>query len=151
MTPRQAPISSRHLLPHERLDVFHVAIELNQLVASFSLPRGQADLRDQLRRAATSIALNSLCAHGALRIEARSVHPTSLREAENIGEGASKAGPDGRRYFTIARGSCGEVAATLRVLLAIGAIGEATHEQGRALCGRIYAMLTGLCGHRPSR
>ena len=126
MTPRQDSISRRHLLPHERLDVFHVAIELNQVVASISLPRGQADLRDQLRRAATSIALN-------------------------IGEGASKAGPDGRRYFTIARGSCGEVAATLRVLLAIGAIGETTHEQGRALCGRIYAMLTGLCGHRRSR
>ena len=126
MRPSQAPISSRHLLPHERLDVFHVAIELNQLVASISLPRGQADLRDQLRRAASSIALN-------------------------IGEGASKTGPDGRRYFTIARGSCGEVAATLRVLLAIGAINEITHEQGRALCGRIYAMLTGLCGHRPSR
>lgn len=126
MAPRQPSVTTQHLLPHERLDVFHVAIELNQLVATISLPRGQADLRDQLRRAATSIALN-------------------------VGEGASKAGPDGRRYFTIARGSCGEVAATLRVLLAIGAISESAHEQGRALCGRIYAMLTGLCGHRRSR
>lgn len=126
MAPSQPALATQHLLPHERLDVFHVAIELNRLVASISLPRGQADLRDQLRRAATSIALN-------------------------IGEGASKAGPDGRRYFIIARGSCGEVAATLRLLLAIGTISEPTHEQGRALCGRIYAMLTGLCGQRSSR
>lgn len=123
MAPRQPTMTTQHLLPHERLDVFHVAIELNQLVATISLPRGQAELRDQLRRAVSSIALN-------------------------IGEGASKAGPDGRRYFTIARGSCGEAAATLRVLLAIGAISETTYEQGRALCGRIYAMLTRLCGHR---
>ena len=123
MAPRQPTMTTQHLLPHERLDVFHVAIELNQLVATICLPRGQAELRDQLRRAVSSIALN-------------------------IGEGASKGGPDGRRYFGIARGSCGEVAATLRVLLAIGAINEASHCEGREMCGRIHAMLNGLCGHR---
>jgi four helix bundle protein len=110
-------------LPHERLQVFHVSVELVEVVSGIALPRGHADLRDQIRRAATSVALN-------------------------IGEGAAKGGADGRRYFAIARASAGEVAAALRVLLALEAIGTDAHDRGRALCGRVYAMLTGLCGPR---
>ncbi len=106
-------------LPHERLDAFHVAVELVELVAGLRLPRGYADLRDQSGRAASSVALN-------------------------LAEGAGKSGRDGARYFQIARGSVCEVAAALRILLALRAIGPEEHAKGRTLCERVYAMCTRL-------
>jgi len=106
-------------LPHERLDVFQVAIELVELVASQRTVRGAAHVFDQVKRASTSVALN-------------------------IAEGCGKDGKDRARFFSIARGSALETAAGLRVLLALGAIPNAKHHQGRALCERLYAMLTKL-------
>ena len=106
-------------LPHEKLDAFRVAIELVELVAALPLIRGSSDARDQLKRAATSAALN--CA-----------------------EACGKHGDDRTRFFEIARGSSLESAAALRVLLALGAISSEEHERGRLLCGRLYSMFTKL-------
>jgi four helix bundle protein len=107
------------LLPHERLDAFAVAIELVELVRSLGSLRGTAGALDQLRRASTSVAVN-------------------------IGEACGKSGADRRRYFTIARGSALESAAALRVLLALGSVNHERYGEGRALCERLYAMLTRL-------
>lgn len=124
---RQSPNALAHglaldaqLLPHERLDVFRVAIELVELVRSLGSLRGSASALDQLRRASTSVAVN-------------------------IGEACGKRGADRRRYFGIARGSALESAAALRVLLALGLVRRKRFDEGRRLCERLYAMLTKLC------
>ena len=106
-------------LPHEKLDVFRVAIELVEHVAQLHARRGASSAVEQLRRASNSIALN-------------------------IAEACGKQGKDRQRFFTIARGSALESAAALRVLLAMGAIGAGEHGTGRGLCERLYAMLTKL-------
>lgn len=106
-------------LPHERLDVFRVAIELVELVRSLGSLRGTAGALDQLRRASTSVAVN-------------------------IGEACGKSGADRRRYFAIARGSALESAAALRVLLALRLVKAERYGEGRTLCERLYAMLTRL-------
>ena len=111
--------SAAALLPHEKLDAFRVAIELVELVAALPTTRGASDVRDQLRRAATSAALN--CA-----------------------EACGKHGQDRARFFEIARGSALESAAALRILLALGALSPEEHERGRVLCGRLYSMFTRL-------
>jgi four helix bundle protein len=111
------------LLPHERLDVFRVAIQLVELVKSLGSLRGNAGALDQLRRASTSVAVN-------------------------IGEACGKSGPDRRRYFAIARGSALESAAALRVLLALGLVKTEHYAEGRSLCERLYAMLTRLSRSR---
>lgn len=107
-------------LPHERLDIFIVAIQLVELVADIQVPRGHASAMDQLRRAAQSVALNTA-------------------------EACGKSGRDRKRFFEIARGSSLETAAALRVLMASRLIDSSLHAQGRSLCERCYAMLTRLC------
>jgi four helix bundle protein len=56
----------RPLLDFERLDVYRCAIEFLALAVRITarVPRGHADLRDQLRRASTSIPLNIAEASG---------------------------------------------------------------------------------------
>lgn len=107
-------------LPHEKLDVFRVAVELVELVSRLAVRRGSSSARDQLRRASQSVALN-------------------------VAEACGKSGKDRQRFFEIARGSALESAAALRVLLATGAISAERHQAGRSLCERLYAMLTKLC------
>jgi len=121
----QNPLALGHALggmplPHERLDAFNVAIGLVELTKKLGSLRGSHGALDQLRRAATSVAVN-------------------------IGEACGKTGADRRRFFQIARGSALESAAALRVLLALELISTERHAQGRTLCERLYAMLTRLC------
>jgi four helix bundle protein len=107
-------------LPFERLDVYRVAMELMELVVAMGAVKGAGDECDQLRRSAMSI-----------------VH--------NIAEACGRDGPDRKRMFMIARGSALECAASLRILRAFG-ISPVVYEEGRALAGRIYAMLSRLTG-----
>jgi four helix bundle protein len=109
------------ILPFERMDVYRVANELLDLVNALKIPPGNAEIRDQLRRAAASVVLN--CA-----------------------EACGKDGADRKRFFTIARGSALESAAALRVLLSCGALTDEEHGAGREYCVRLYAMLTRLSG-----
>ena len=104
-------------LPHEKLDVFRVSVQLVTFVAEMPPSRGSADLMDQLRRASSSISLN-------------------------VAEGVAKHGRDRARYYEIARGSALECAAAFRVLLAQRIVSPSIHNEGRMLCERLYAMLT---------
>ncbi len=82
------------------------------------MPRGHAELRDQLQRASTSVPLN-------------------------IAEASGKASaPDRARFHAIARGSALECGAILDVLHLLGAAPIDTVDDGKLLLSRIVAMLT---------
>ena len=105
----------------QRLDVYRCAIEFLALAVKMAekAPRGCGSLADQLRRAALSVPLN-------------------------IAEGSGKTTRDAARFYTIARGSALECAATLDVLEALGAIEPNDLAHPRALLERIVSMLTKL-------
>ncbi len=77
------------VLPHERLEVYGVAVQLHGALMPLVPRRGSRDLKDQLERAGTSVVLN-------------------------IAEGAGRfQRADERRFFEIARASATEVAAII--------------------------------------
>jgi len=76
---------------HERLDCFHMAMEVAKWVRKAPFPAGDAALRDQLRRASSSVVLN-------------------------IAEGASASKGNRKKHFKIAAGSAAETAAGLTLL-----------------------------------
>jgi len=88
------------------------------------IPRGNASLADQLKRAAWSIPLN-------------------------IAEGCGKTGiNDKRRFYAIARGSAMECAAIIDVCQVLSIDDMDTYKEGKALLTRIVSMLTKLCHTR---
>ena len=95
------------------------AVLLLGLVASLvtRLPRGHAELADQLRRAALSIPLD-------------------------VAEGSGKEGRDASRHYGIARGSALECAAVLDALEALGLVDAADLSEERELIERVVSMLT---------
>ena len=85
------------------------------------MPRGHADLRDQLRRASTSVSLN-------------------------IAEACGKTSTADRAHFhAIARGSAFECAAILDVLVRFDAIAPEDAEDGKTLISRVVSMLSKMC------
>mgnify|MGYP006264715599 CR=1 FL=1 len=120
---RPVTADTRGMLSFQRLDVYGCAIEFVALAVATAaqIPRGSADLRDQLRRAAFSVPLN-------------------------IAEAAGRASEaDAARHYAIARGSAMECAAVLDILRTIGSIQELQHRQATDLLARVVAMLTKLC------
>ena len=110
-------------LSYERLDVYQLGIAYVALMAPLldALPRGNAALSDQLRRAALSIPLN-------------------------VAEAAGKvSAADRSRYYATARGSAMECGAILDVCRALGTVEEGRRTEGKALLVRIVAMLTKMC------
>ena len=106
--------ATRRLWLRHRFSQFAVGVTAH-------LPRGQAELRDQLRRAATSIPLN-------------------------IAEASGKTGAADRAHFhAIARGSALECAAILDVLLLFASATPDEVDRGKTLLSRIVAMLTKMC------
>ena len=111
------------MLSFQKLDVYQCAIEFLALTAQVAneVPRGNAPLLEQLRRAATSIPLN-------------------------IAEAAGRTGnADAARVFAIARGSAMECAAVLDALTVLKVIDAGVQQRGSELLGRVVAMLTKLC------
>jgi len=76
---------------HERLDCFHMAMGVAQWVRKARFPAGDAALRDQMKRASSSVVLN-------------------------IAEGASASKGNRRKHFNIAAASAAEAAAGLTLL-----------------------------------
>jgi four helix bundle protein len=107
-------------LDHEKLDVYQLALQFLRLALRVvsSLPRGEAELRSQLKRAALSVPLN-------------------------IAEGAGKPSvPDRARFNAIARGSAMECGALLDVCHASGNVADDDAREGKALLVRIVSMLS---------
>jgi four helix bundle protein len=111
------------MLSFQRLDVYRVAIEFLAFAGGIaaSVPRGYANLADQLRRAATSSPLH-------------------------IAEAAGRTSDaDAARHYAIARGSAMECAAVLDALRVLSVVDERRYERGMELLEREVAMLTKLC------
>src|SRR5512141_1744203 len=105
--------STQAYLPHERLDVYRLALEYRRSLAPFAKVRGIAALRDQLFRAADSVVLN-------------------------IAEGAGRnSRPDKQRHYEIAKGSATESAAALELLHCSGVLNEIVFFERRELAIRI--------------
>ena len=114
---------------HGRLDAYHVALELYQGVEALAadLPRGYADLKDQVRRAAAATV-------------------------RHVAEGANRVHPrDKAARFMVARGEVGEVDAVLE-MAAIAHLGApARVARLRQLADRVGAMLFGLIRREQAR
>ena len=110
------------LFDHRRLDVYAIALRFLALAhpASRALPRGNADLGDQLRRASTSIVLN-------------------------IAEGAGEFAPgDKARFYRMARRSSTECAAIIDVVETLGYVEPQPADQMRDKLQQVAAMLTAM-------
>ena len=110
------------MFSHEKLHVYQRSTQWFALSIEIvkALPKGNADLGNQLRRAALSIPLN-------------------------IAEGAGKTGKsDKRRFYGIARGSTLECAAILDAIKILGFSEKSELESGKDLLREIAAMLSSL-------
>jgi four helix bundle protein len=109
-------------LDHERLDVYHRALDFLVLANGVieSLPRGKSHLADQFARASLSVVLN-------------------------IAEGTGRhTRLEKRRFYLTARGSANESAALLDVCFRLKLIEAGLHCNGKAIVVRIVAMLVRL-------
>ena len=121
-TPSENGRLALEMLYFQKLDVYERAIAflvLSQRVLR-RVPKGHADLADQLRRSAQSIP-------------------------QNIAEGCGRTTrADKARHYTIARGSAMESASHLDVMRVEGLIEAEDYAHGIELLERIVAMLTRL-------
>ncbi len=115
------PTSPEFWFDHEKLEVYRESIAFISWISEFleTMPR-LGDLKDQLDRASTSIALNL---------------------AEGNGKYSKK---DRCRFFDIARGSALECSAGLDTLVAKGKLTADQIRPGKAKLQRIVRMLMGL-------
>jgi four helix bundle protein len=110
------------MLNFQKLDVYRCSIEFAAIAVDIgnTVPRGHADLRDQLRRAAFSVPLN--IAEGTGRVTAA----------------------DAARHFAIARGSAMECASVLDVIRILGVLPGEQHQEAIELLARVVSMLSKL-------
>ena len=102
-------------LPHHRLEVWQLALELVRLVHQIRI--SDAEDRQQARKAASSCA-------------------------RNIAEGAARRSrADKARVYAIARGECGEAVASVELSGVKGSTPEADVQRVVALGSRVSAML----------
>jgi four helix bundle protein len=116
-----------NMLSFQKLDVYQRSIEFLAFVRRLlpQLPKGHADLADQLRRSAQSTP-------------------------QNIAEGAGRISKlDKARHYTIARGSAMESAAHLDVMKVDGLVDDQQYHRGIELLERVVAMLTKLIDPSP--
>ena len=108
------------MLAYEKLDVYQCSVQFLALSAGIvqALPKGNAALGDQLRRAAVSIPLNI---------------------AESAGKPTTA---DRKRFSGIARGSAMECGAILDACRVLGLCDESCVEKGKQLLVRIVSMLS---------
>ena len=108
------------MLDHEKLDVYQRSIEFLSLSVRVlnTIPRGNAIISEQLKRASLSIPLN-------------------------IAEGCGKISlVDKRRFYVIARGSAMECGAVFDACKALKIIKPKDFSQGKELLVRIVSILT---------
>lgn len=110
------------MFDHDRLDVYAVARQFNREVRDLlpQIPRGQAESRDNLRRAAMSVTRN--IAEGSGRWKMR----------------------DKVNFYHIARASATECASSLDELVDFDLIAEQQTLRARQVLSRVVAMLTAM-------
>ena len=125
LTPEKAtaeptpPVANKlPLLDHERLDCFKVALEFAGMVPALTHATRHS-LRDQLERAAASVALN-------------------------LAEGCGRTGRDRRHFFSIAQGSAMECAAAIDLLRVNRHVTLPDATRAKHKLTRIIQMLVGL-------
>jgi len=111
------------MLAYERMDVYQCAVKFLGLSATAleNMPKGNAGLADQLKRASLSIPLNI---------------------AESSGKTST---PDRKRFCAIARGSAMECSAILDACRILSLVDEQLVDEGKNLLVRIVSMLTKMC------
>jgi len=111
------------MLAYEKMDVYQCAVEFLALSAKAldEVPKGNAGLAEQLKRAALSIPLNI---------------------AESSGKTSSA---DRKRFCAIARGSAMECSAILDACRVLSLIDDKLVDDGKQLLVRIVSMLTKMC------
>ena len=116
-------------LSHEKLDVYQKSILFLTLSARVlnSMPRGYADLCDQLKRAALSVPLNIAEASGRTRSR------------------------DNARHFAIARGSALECGAIFDACQALQIMDKTVYADGKRLLIAVVSMLSKLCNKSQSQ
>ena len=123
-------MADKHILPdHEKLDAYRVALEFVKEAHGIihGIAGGTGPLKDQLLRAATSVALN-------------------------IAEGAGEhSPPEKRRFYRIARRSAAEALAALDVLRVTGVVDAVQIETARAQGIRVIAMLVKHAKEKPGK
>jgi len=117
--PTTPPANNLPPLDHERLDCFRVALDFAAMVPALTRAARPA-MRDQLERAASSIALNL---------------------AEGCGRRARR---DRLHFFAIAQGSAAECAAAIDILRVLGHVTFADAIPAKHKLTRIIQMLVGL-------
>ena len=118
--PARLPLDNVSMLSFQKLRVYQSSIEFLAFTIEVieALPRGSAELADQLVRAAQS-------------------------QPRNIAEGAGRqTAIDQARFYAHARGSALEAAAALDTMLVMKLLPERTHSRGMELLEGIVAMLT---------
>jgi len=109
---------NRISLPHHRLEVYRLALDLVRLVASIRI--GDAKCREEARKSAASAA-------------------------RNIAEGAGRwSAADKSRVYAIARGECVECIASVEIAGALGQCAIEDVARVTELGGRVSAMLSRL-------
>lgn len=117
--PATCSVPAPPVLDHERLDVYQVALELAAMVPALT-QSARPSLRDQLERAAASVALNL---------------------AEGCGRRARR---DRLHFFSMAQGSAMECGAAIDLLRVNGHVTLAEGMQAKHKVIRIVRMLVGL-------
>ncbi len=118
-TPVANDANATPILDHERLDCFRVALEFAAMVPALTKSARPA-LRDQLERAASSIALTL---------------------AEGCGRRTRR---DRQHFFAIAQGSATECAAAIDILRVLGHVTLKDTTRAKHKLTRIVQMLVGL-------
>lgn len=109
-------------LHHEKLEVYQASIQFLTHASTLikNLPRGNGEIKDQLKRASLSIVLN-------------------------LAEGYGKTSVDDRsKFYDISKGSSHESAALLDVCKLMGLITEEDYAKGKNLLFKIVCMLVKL-------
>ena len=117
------PLDILPQLSHEKLEVYQKSIQFLTLSAKVvaSMPRGYAELCDQLKRAALSVPLN-------------------------IAEASGRTGSlDNAKHFTIARGSALECGAILDACNALQIVEPKIYSEAKRLIVAEVSMLSKLC------
>ena len=121
-------MNKNNQLHHEKWEVYQVSIQFLALVSVLikKLPRGNGEIKDQLKRASLSIILNT-------------------------SEGYGEYGPDDRsKFYEIAKSSSPESVAIVDVCKILEIISEEEYNKEKNILYRIVCMLVKLCQYQRS-